>query len=252
MRQSGRLEMGPHEGTGQIVVQGDAKTPGETPSTAQLWAQAAHDLRQPVQAALLVAKMLDGSSGPAELARNARRISTALESISGMLEVLTLLSRLDAGLQVVRLRACELAEVLAPTIRETAKIAAERRIALRFRNIRGLVRTSPKLLPVAVRSLLLNAIKFGRGEVLACSRRRNNQVNLEVRFGGSALDAASARCAFVELPSQEDGSIAGELGLGLALLEPLCRQLGHSLSYSCPRADDRVLAITLPLIATSR
>ena len=173
--------------------------------------------------------MLDGSSGPAELARNARRVGTALESLNGMLEVLTLLSRLEAGLQIVRLRTCELADVLAPTIKETEKIAAQRGIPLRFRNMRGLVRTNPKLLATATRSLLINGIKFGHGEVHACCRRCDNQVSLEVRFRGPSLDAATRRSAFVELPSRADGSIASELGLGLALLEPLCRRLGHGL-----------------------
>jgi signal transduction histidine kinase len=196
--------------------------------------------------------MLDSSSGPTELARNVRRIGTALESLFGMLELLTLISRLEAGLQAVRLRTCELAEVLAPTIRETAKIASQRGIALRFRNIRGPVRTNPKLLAIAARSLLLNAIKFGQGEILASSRRRNSQLSLEVRFQGPALDAASWRRAFIELPPRADGATTGELGLGVVLLEPLCRHLGHGLSYSCPRSDHRVLAMALAPPATSR
>src|SRR5262249_8879814 len=147
-------------------------------------------------------------------------------------EALTLLSRLEAGLQGVRLRTCELADVLAPAIGETEKIAAQRGIQLRFRNMKGLVRSNPKLLAIAARSLLLNGIRYGQGEVLTCCRRRNNQVNLEVRFKGPAFDAASRRSAFVELPPREGGSVAGELGLGLMLLEPLCRRLGHGLSHS--------------------
>jgi signal transduction histidine kinase len=238
--------------TGQIAVKGKVDTPSQNPSIAHLWAQAAHDLRQPVQAALLLARMFDGSSGPAELVRNARRIGTALESLCGMLETLTLLSRLEAGLQIVRSRTCELADVLAPTIQETGKIAAQRGIPLRFRNMRGLVRTNPKLLATATRSLLINGIKFGHGEVHACCRRRDNQVSLEVRFRGPSLDTATRRSAFVELSSRADGSIASELGLGLALLEPLCRRLGHGLTYSSSPADGRLLAIALPLPAPSR
>jgi signal transduction histidine kinase len=140
----------------------EAKKSGQYESLAQLWAQAVHDLRQPVQAALLHTKMLDGASEPAELRRTARHIGTALESLYGMLEVLTLLSRVEAGLQMVQLRTCQLADVLAPTIREMAEIASERGLPLRFRNIRGLVRTNPTLLATATRSLLLNAMKLKR------------------------------------------------------------------------------------------
>jgi two-component system, sensor histidine kinase len=111
------------------------------------------------------------------------------------------------------------------------------------------VRSNPKLLAIAARSLLLNAIKFGNGEVVACCRRRDNQIMLEVRFAGPALDAAGRRSAFVELPSRGDSSIAGELGLGLALLEPLCRRLGHCLSHSSSAPEGRLLAIAVPAVS---
>jgi signal transduction histidine kinase len=231
----------------------EAKKPDQYESLAQLWAQAVHDLRQPVQAALLLTKMLDGVSGPAELRRTARHLGTALESLYDMLEVLTLLSRVEAGLQMVQLRTCQLADVLAPTIREMSEIASERGLPVRFRNIRGLVRTNPTLLATATRSLLLNAMKFGNGnEVLTCCRRRGNQVSLEVHFGGASLDAASERNAFVELPARGDGSIASELGLGLALLERLCSRLGHNLQFSALPPDGQLLTMALPRPAASR
>src|SRR5688572_22823803 len=50
-------------------------------SIAHIWAQAAHDLRQPVQAALLLAGGLDASAAPAELKRNAKHIDSALRSL---------------------------------------------------------------------------------------------------------------------------------------------------------------------------
>lgn len=232
---------------------GDANQPGQHQSIAQLWAQAAHDLRQPVQAALLLTKMLDGASEPAELRRTARHIETALQSLYGMLEVLTLLSRIEAGLQTVRLRTCQLADVLASTLRETTEIAAERGIQIRARNMRGVVRTHPTLLAAATRSLLLNAIKFGNGgEILVSCSRRGSQVRLEAHFKGASLGAGNKRNAFVELSARRDGALASELGLGLALLGPLCRRLGHDLHYTSSPPDGQLLAIALPLPAASR
>ena len=152
----------------------------------------------------------------------------------------------------MRLRTCELADVLAPTIKETGKIAAQRGIQLRFRNMTGLVRSNPQLLATATRGLLLNGIKFARGEVLACCRRSDNEVSVEVRFKGPSLEAESRRSAFVELPPRKRGSTAGELGLGLGLLELLCRRLGHGLTHSSSTAGGRLLAMTLPLPAGSR
>ena len=218
-------------------------------SIARLWAQAAHDLRQPVQAALLLTKMLEAEPAQGKQKPWVRHVAVALHSLNEMLETLALLSRIEAGLQVVSLRPCQLSDVLEATLREIAEIAAERGIPLRLRNMRGMVRTNPKLLATVTRSLLLNAIKFGTGEgIIACCRRRGSQLRLEVHFAGTSFDAAIQRSAFVQLLPTDDRPIATELGLGVSLLEYLCRQLGHSLYYtkSSPNAQ-QLLAIELSL-----
>jgi signal transduction histidine kinase len=222
-------------------------------SIARLWAQAAHDLRQPVQAALLLTKMLEVEPAQGKQKPWVRHVAVALHSLNEMLETLALLSRIEAGLQVVSLRTCQLSDVLEATLREIAEIAAERGIPLRLRNMRGMVRTNPKLLATATRSLLLNAIKFGTGDgIIARCRRRGSQLRLEVQFAGTSFDAAIQRNAFVQLLPTDDRPIATELGLGVSLLEYLCRQLGHSLYYtkSSPTAQ-QLLAIELSLATAS-
>jgi signal transduction histidine kinase len=227
--------------------------PRQQESIAQLWAQAAHDLRQPVQAALLVSRMLEAESARAEQKRAARHVAAALESLCEMLEALALLSRIEAGLQVVSLRICQLSDVLEPAMREMAELAAERGIPLRLRSMQGLVRSNPKLLVIATRSLLLNAIKFGDGDrILACCRRRGSQLRLEVQFSGASLDGGNERNAFVQLSPLAGRPIASELGLGLSLLEHLCRRLGHSLHYTKLARDRQLLTMELPLAPTSR
>jgi signal transduction histidine kinase len=221
-------------------------------SIAQLWAQAAHDLRQPVQAALLVTRMLEAEAARAEQKRAARHVAAALESLSEMLEALALMSRIEAGLQVVPLRICQLSDVLEPTLREMTELAAERGISLKFRSVQGLVRSHPKLLVLATRSVLLNAIRFGNGDrILACCRRRDGQLKLEVQYKGASPDGGGERNAFVQLSPLANRSIAGELGLGLSMLEHLCRRLGHSLRYAKLPRNAQLLAIELPLAPIS-
>lgn len=237
---------------GELTVTNEADKTGQHRTIANLWVRAAHDLRQPVQAALLLTRLLHDASDPAELRCTARQIEAVLGSLHKMLEVLTLLSRVEAGLQIVPICTSQLGDVLATTIRETGEIAAKRGIPLRFRNIRGKVRTNPTLLAAATRSLLLNAIKFGDGEeIVACCRRRRNQVNLEVHFRGASLDSASERNAFVELSSRHNSTTAPELGLGLGLLEHLCRLLGHSMHRTKLSGDRQFLTVGLPLADTS-
>lgn len=221
--------------------------PRQGEAIAHLWARAAHDLRQPVQAALLVVRMLEQELAPAEANQAAGHIAASLESLSEMLEFLVLLSRIEAGLQTVPLRPCRLADVLKVTMADMAEIAAARSVRLRFRNMQGVVRSNSRLLSLAARSLLLNAIRFGNGRgILASCRRRGNQLRLEVRFEGGSLDAAARGDAFVQLAPLRDRAVAGELGLGLFLLEHLCRRLGHSLHCAASPQGGQLLAIELP------
>ncbi len=220
----------------------------ENASIAELWAQAAHDLRQPVQAALLLSNMLDDASAPPELRRAAQHITTSLRSLYSMLEFLTVLSRLEAGRQRAPLRNCQLNDVFAATLRQTAKLAAERGIVLRTRNVRHLVRSNPQLLAITIKSLLLNAIKFGNGDqIIARCRRRHDEVGVEIHFRCSSLDPASENTAFFELPSATAN--ASEIGVGLVLLRRLCQRLGHKLERGAMPADGHLLRIWLPRVA---
>lgn len=237
---------------GELAVPGRVERPSRRQPAARLWADAAHDLRQPVQAALLVAKTLEAEAGPADARRAAHHVATALSSLCDMLEVLTLLARIEAGLQAVPLRSCRLPEVLAPAMREMAEIAAERGMALRPPSLQGVVRSNPELLVVATRSLLLNAMKFADSDaILARCRRRGGQVRLEVHFTGDAPDGGNVKDAFVQLPPSSDRADAGALGLGLALLEQLCSRLGHALHHTRSPRGGQLLAIELPLAPAS-
>jgi signal transduction histidine kinase len=214
----------------------------EEASIAELWARAAHDLRQPVQAALLLSKMLDGAEAPPEMRRAARHIGASLSSLYGMLDFLVVLSRLEAGLGSVPIRNCELAEVLAAPVRETMKVAVKRGVALRTRNLSGAVKSNPQLLAMATKSLLLKAIKFGSGgEIVAACRRRREALAIEIRFRG-AIDP-SEETAFFEVAA---GMRSSELGIGRLLLERLCRRLGHTLDETRSPPDHRLLALWLP------
>jgi len=229
---------------GEHAETGGAPAPNSWKSVAQLWAHAAHDLRQPVQAALLATRMLETESVRTAQKRAARHVAVALESLSEILEVLALLSRIEAGLQGMPLRICQLSDVSESTMREVAEMAKERGIELRLPSMRGVVRSNPELLVVAIKSLFLNAIKFGSGgKLLTCCRRRGSQLRFEVKFrGGASLDGG----AFVQL-SPVAGRPLPSIGLGFSLLEQLCRRLGHSIHHTKLPRDGQLLAMELPL-----
>ena len=230
-----------------------AEDPDRPASIAHIWAQAAHDLRQPVQAALLLAGGLDGTSEPAELKRTAKHIDVALRCLDDMLEILILLSRIEAGLQMATPRACELADVLKPVVQEATAIAAERGRRLSFADMEGTVRSHPRLLAAAVRSLVINAIEFADGEEISVAcRRRGDTLRLEAAFASARIDAGGAKRAFVQLAPSRKGSTDGVLALGPALLEHVCRLLGHAFEDDQPSPGRRQLSLVLPAPGTSR
>jgi two-component system CheB/CheR fusion protein len=205
-----------------------------------------------VQAALLLTKTLEAEAPRVEQKLAAGYLAATLSSLSQMIEILALLSRIEAGLQVVPLRSCKIAAVLEATIQRMAKVASERRLQLRVRNMQGVVRSNPKLLIVATKSLLLNAMKLSCGDgISVCCRRRGNQLRLEVQFSGASIAGSSEKGSFVQLPLLASRPIASELGLGLLLLESLCHRLGHSLHHRHLARDNQLLVIELPLASTS-
>jgi signal transduction histidine kinase len=227
----------------------DSDTPA---SIAQIWAQAAHDLRQPVQAAMLLTGGLDGTSEPAHLQRAAKHIDGALRSIDDMLEILILLSQIEAGLQMATPRPCELADLLKPVLQETTAIASDRGQRLSLEAMEGTVRSHPRLLAVAARSLLINAIEFADGEQISVAcRRKGDTMRLDVTFA-SRVGADGNKCAFLQLAPSRKGSADGVLALGPVLLKHVCRLLGHAFEDDRPCTGRRQLALVLPVFGTAR
>jgi signal transduction histidine kinase len=221
---------------------------GQGASIAGIWVRAAHDLRQPVQAALLLSKALEDLSDPTEMKRTAGYLEGSIRSLHDMLEALLLLSRVEAGAQSIALRTCDLAEVLQPGMQEAADLAGKRGRQLRLRGLSGTVRSHPALLAATAKSLVVNAIEFGTGEdiLLAC-RRRGNQMRLEVVFKGAEINAVEAKRAFIQL-SPPLGAQTGDIAaFGPALLEHACRLLGKGLEQGEPLTGWRRLGSLLPL-----
>ncbi len=232
-----------------------AKSRHKSPRSASIWARAAHDLRQPVQAMLLQLPALDRPSSQAERRRAVGQLECALLSLRDMLEMLTLLARVEAGLQDVTSQTVKLEDVLSPLIKRLSDSTRARSVKIPSSGTRALVRSHPALLDLSIKSLMLNAVALGSGGAIAIScRKRGDQILLEIGFNGVPTEVGRDRSAFVllEAGGSPDGTVgaepqAGELGLGLDLLEHLCGHLGHALEASGAEGSARTLAIVMPL-----
>jgi signal transduction histidine kinase len=218
---------------------------GERP--AMLWAEASHDLQQSVQALMLITRTLSGAPDKAALRRAVEHMDKALYGLQGKIELLTELSRLAAP----ELHRCALAEVHESVMSEMEVVAEQHGIGLRSSSPRGVVWSDAKLLATVLRSLIMNAMRLGRGEdILIGWRQRGGHVRLELYFKSPPIGAAQARSALIELHNRRDGKPTGALGLGLGFVAHLCHALGHGLEYTrLPETGQRI-AVSLALAAT--
>lgn len=233
----------------------DARARDKSSRSASIWARAAHDLRQPVQAMLLQVPALERASSRTERRRAAGQIESALLSLSDMLETLALLARIEAGLQDVTIQTFRLEDVLSPLIKRMAPSTWARSVKLPKSGTHKVVRSHPTLLALAIKSMMLNGVALANGDAINVScRQRGEAIVLEVSFNGVPTNAGRDRSAFVLL----DGGVssgeavtaepqAGELGLGLELLERLCGHLGHKLEASGDQDSAKTMAIVMPL-----
>lgn len=202
------------------------QAPQSLAGAAPLWVQASHDLRQPVQALLLLARALPNTP-PAELGAMARHLELAVQGLQGMLETLADLARLETGLVDGGIAPCPLLEATARALEETRGTCEEHGVSVRRAIGPWVVRSSSKRLPLLIASMVLNAVKHAPGsEILIASRRRGSRLDLELYYRGQGT-AAAVRGAFIELRRSSGGT---ELALGPAAIAHLSRFLGHSFT----------------------
>jgi signal transduction histidine kinase len=108
-----------------VAVSGEAADLSGSVTLAALWAEVSHDLRQPVQALLLLTHSLSRASGDVGLRRTVEHMEKALLGLQDKLELLTKMSRLEAP----ELGLCS--ELHDRVMREMEAIAEQQGIGLR-------------------------------------------------------------------------------------------------------------------------
>jgi two-component system, sensor histidine kinase len=232
---------------GENGASGEITDPSSSALVPLLWAQANHDLRQPLQALFFMTRSLARSLEEPKHQETVTYMELALKGLQKKLDMLTELSRIETGLKIPELSPCPLAETYEALLPAMNAIAVAHGIRLRSRIARVTVLSDATLLTTVIKSLLLHALKLSnRSDVLVGSRRRADKFSLEIYFKGAPLSEAHQRGAFVQIAVQKDEPSASELGLGLGFIAHLCRALNHAIECTpLPRGGMR-LALTLP------
>jgi signal transduction histidine kinase/CheY-like chemotaxis protein len=233
----------------------DARREAEnaTRSKTQFFAAASHDLRQPLQAiGIYVSLLKKRAQGPLEPLVN--NMSTAVETLSKLVEELLEISRLDSGSIQPRFEQVLVDEVFQLLEQEFTPLAASKGLSLRVRRSRSAIDSDPLLLQRVIRNLLANALRYTqRGGVLLAARPRDGLISIEIWDTGPGIRQTELDRIFEEFyrgeSSKAENSGSG-FGLGLSIVKRICGLLGHPLIVTTRPGTGTVFRVEVPLSAS--
>jgi signal transduction histidine kinase/CheY-like chemotaxis protein len=250
-RMSGRLqesyatlERRVDERTHQLELANQAKS--------RFLAAASHDLRQPLHALGLFVAQLRARMSAGERSRVVERIEAALAAMNELFNALLDISKLDAGVMTKNITEFPILRLLKRIESTFAEAALEKELSLRVVSSSAWVRTDFILLERILFNLVSNAVRYtSRGGLIVGCRRRGAELQIEVWDTGVGIPPDQRRNIFGEFyrlgePSRDRH--AG-LGLGLAIVDRLCRLLDHPIALTSIPGRGSRFSVTVPSVA---
>ncbi|MBE1203294.1 ATP-binding response regulator [Aminobacter carboxidus] len=223
-------------------------------------AAASHDLRQPIHALSLlvstIAVLAKRGNVPAEQARGlAGRAKSIIGNLSGLLNALLDISKLDAGIVTVARETVGLRELFRDFREEFSAEAKQRGLKWRVVDSDLKVESDPMMLKRVLNNLLTNAFRYTKegGVVLGC-RKRGNHVEIQVWDTGPGIPADQQTAIFeefVQLQNPARDRTQG-LGLGLAIVRRTAELLKHPLKLKSSPGRGSMFSITVPEVHAAR
>jgi signal transduction histidine kinase/ActR/RegA family two-component response regulator len=241
------LESKVEERTRQLEAANQAKS--------RFIAAASHDLRQPLHALGLFVAQLQGRLRAAERSQIISRIEAALSAMNELFSALLDISKLDAGATTINITVFPVAQLLAHAETTFAGAAREKKLSFRAMPSDAWVRSDFILLEQIVFNLITNALRYTRsgGVVVGC-RKRGDQLRVEVWDSGIGIAADQHDKIFGEFYrlGEPDRDRRAGLGLGLAIVDRLCRLLDHPIEVRSTVGKGSVFAVTVPLAPANK
>lgn len=213
-------------------------------------ASASHDLRQPMHTLALFAAAL--SMRPLDEGSRAitAQMNTAMQAVNSQLDALLDISKLDAGVVVVRWVDVRLDALLNRLSSDFAPLADSKRLRLLVQCPSPcVVQSDALLLERVLRNLLDNAVKYTHeGSVLVQVDRRGGRFYVCVRDTGRGIDDADLDKIFEEfyqVGNPERDRMQG-LGLGLSIVKRLDLLLGLDLSVQSSIGQGSEFTLSVP------
>lgn len=187
-------------------------------SKTRFLAAASHDLRQPLNSAMLFLESIDDETmidGDRALVHRSR---LALASLNNLLGTLLDVARLDSGGIEPRLADFPVAALLDRLGPEFQAVARAAGIELRISASGAWVHTDLRLLETVLRNFISNAIRYTpRGRVLVGCRRRSDGLMICVYDTGVGIERQHLDAIFDPYYQVPGGARRDNVGIGLGL-----------------------------------
>jgi signal transduction histidine kinase/ActR/RegA family two-component response regulator len=218
-------------------------------------AAASHDLRQPLHALGLFVAQLHGRLRAAERSQIIGRIEEALSAMNELFSALLDISKLDAGATTVNITVFPVGQLLAHAETTFAGAAREKKLSFRALPSDAWVKSDFILLEQILFNLITNALRYTRsgGVVVGC-RKRGDRLRIEVWDSGIGIAADQHDKIFGEFYrlGEPDRDRRAGLGLGLAIVDRLCRLLDHPIEVKSTVGKGSVFAVTVPVAPANK
>lgn len=215
-------------------------------------AAASHDLRQPLHALGLFVDRLHGRVKAAERSRIVEQIDAAVAAMDELFNELLDISKLDAGVLTPTISDFPIAHLLKRTESTFAATARKKGLSLQIVPNSAWVRSDSILLERILLNLVSNAVRYtASGGIVVGCRRRGGQLRIEVWDSGPGIPREQHQNIFAEF--HQLGGLQHErrsgLGLGLAIVDRLCRLLDHQIELTSVLGNGSRFSVIVPLVA---
>ncbi len=181
-------------------------------------AAASHDLRQPLNSALLFMQAIEEDEIPENNRFLLGKTKLALGSLSNLLGTLLDVTKLEGGGIEPQVEDFRLSEMLDPVVEEYRELAHFADLELHYVSSRVVIRTDRHLLETVVRNFISNAIRYTRqGRILVGCRRRPGEVEVCVSDTGIGIDPSKLKDIFQAYYQIEHDHQDRNTGMGLGL-----------------------------------
>jgi signal transduction histidine kinase len=209
-----------------------------------MWSQVLHDLRQPIQTALLFTDVLSSTEDTLQRQRAALHLEAMLLGFQSMIEALAQLSELDSGRRTPESTECPIASLLQDVLENFA--AARSRLV--FKITPSVVSTDIKLLGIVLTTMLHSALEADRsGPIRLEGQKTSGGYRIAVLFKGAPLSAAQQHALFMDVRQGDGPDAVSELLPGVGYVSRVAKLIGGSLGHTEQADQSQSLTLLLPV-----